>query len=156
MIIKKQKKFKSGNKEVLYRTGDDEFKGSRMRWYYDSKAEAQRNAKKLRKEGYNVRIWSHVLWRKPEKKYSHREYVLYRKIRKTTVKKNLEIKKLLRGIERTETKMDDLIESSRHISEEHNPEEMRTLERSIREAGKKQDVYQKRVKKLSGKEWYNI
>ena len=77
MKIKMRKEFQSRDKKLQYRTGDSEFKNEWMNWYYSSKSEAQQNAKILKKKGYNVRIWSHILYKVRGK--GQREYVLYRR-----------------------------------------------------------------------------
>lgn len=61
---------------IQYKTGDNEFKDEK--WYYSTEEEANRKAKKLRKEGYNARVWSHILY-KDGRGRSHREYVIYRR-----------------------------------------------------------------------------
>jgi len=82
MKIKFRREFKSGDKKLQYRTGDNEFKGEGMDWYYANEYDAQSNAEKLRKKGYNVRVWSHVLYKIKGKRY--KEYVLYRRKKKQT------------------------------------------------------------------------
>jgi len=77
MEIKLRRDFSVNNKKLQFRTGDSEFKNEEMNWYYPNKEEAQRNAKKLRKEGYNVRIWDHILYKVNGK--GQKEYVLYRR-----------------------------------------------------------------------------